>query len=756
MLFNRLKFILVFAALLVAGLAFIATPATAADGDVKPLLEVADEIEDVPGESDTTGIQRYGIRAEPVPFDLTITFQDTTRTPPVNTPVTDFDDDDDLRLFAADSSNNVIPGGATASALRPNADRSVYTATITARANISKVIIQVPDAAARTHDTFDGNTVTPGENTGVSDNAVSQGNVRLEQIVVNIVRSAAPPLILSPDRSIPGNAPFTVTLTSTQAITLTRGDIDVRGGYIPTNGLSADTAKRVWTVTIVPGVNSQQMTVEPSATGNYIFPKGTFTVDTTGPIATITPIPIGGGVYSATITFDEPLQTGAVLLASELTVIGASVGVLSPIPATNSYVATLIPDSGATTVTVQIKAGAVADAGGVQNTATPSPAHTFRVAATATPPGTTPGRGSADVTISEIMFATDGGAGEIQWIELSNRSKTNTIALDAGTGWELIIENYDNPRANNEPKSGIINFKDSGRVKTIAPEQSVLIVSANGRNSGTTHAKGQLFGSTRVFKVHPALAAEFGMRTARDAFLHPTQGFHIKLVDGSNTLVDEVGNLDGRTRTTDRPAWDLPDGWTGDGDRTSIIRAYREYNPRTRRYINKGVALDGTLREAWARAADTSFLYLSEKNIETWYGSRTDHGSPGIRAGGALPVQLSQFRPDLTETGTVVINWTTESEADNAGFNILRSRTRTGEFKVINAQLIPGAGTTAERNTYTWTDTTAKPNVVYYYQIEDVSFDGEHQTLATVRLRGFVSATGKLTTQWGELKRSRD
>lgn len=37
-------------------------------------------------------------------------------------------------------------------------------------------------------------------------------------------------------------------------------------------------------------------------------------------------------------------------------------------------------------------------------------------------------------------------------------------------------------------------------------------------------------------------------------------------------------------------------------------------------------------------------------------------------------------------------------------------------------------------------------------QIEDVSFDGEQQTLTTVRLKGDVSATGKLTTIWGELK----
>ena len=448
-------------------------------------------------------------------------------------------------------------------------------------------------------------------------------------------------------------------------------------------------------------------------------------------------------MFPITITFDEPLQTGAALLPAEITVIGGSITALFAIPNTNSYVATLIPNPSATSVTVQVNANAVTDAGGVQNVATPSPAHTFRVAATAGPPGTTTGRGN--VTISEIMFANDGGASDLQWIELFNSSKTETVALDAGSGWKLIIENYDDRRSNEDPLSGTINFKEHGRVKRIAPRQTVLIVSANGRNSRTAHAKGQLFVPTRVFEVHSELAREFGMRTARDPFLHATKGFHIELADGSNRLVDEVGNLDGRTRTADEPAWELPNGWTEDRDRTSIIRRY-----------DRDRARNGTLREAWISAANTSFLDLSEKRIQTWYGIRTDHGSPGIRAGGALPVQLSHFRPDLTDTGAVVINWATESEVDNAGFNILRSETKTGEFKVITAQLIPGAGTTAERNTYTWTDTTAKPNVVYYYQIEDVSLDGERQTLATVRLRGFVSATGKLTTQWGQLKRLRD
>ena len=117
-----------------------------------------------------------------------------------------------------------------------------------------------------------------------------------------------------------------------------------------------------------------------------------------------------------------------------------------------------------------------------------------------------------------------------------------------------------------------------------------------------------------------------------------------------------------------------------------------------------------------------------------------------------LPVSLSHFRAERIEAG-VVLKWTTESEIDNAGFYLYRSETKEREFKVVNSMLIQGAGTTSERHTYTWTDTTAKPNTVYYYRIEDVSHTGIRKQLATVRMRGFVSASGKLTVRWADLKR---
>ena len=113
---------------------------------------------------------------------------------------------------------------------------------------------------------------------------------------------------------------------------------------------------------------------------------------------------------------------------------------------------------------------------------------------------------------------------------------------------------------------------------------------------------------------------------------------------------------------------------------------------------------------------------------------------PGFRAGGALPVELSHFRPARNkDTGAVVITWSTQSELNNAGFFIKRSQQRDGEFQIINATMIQGAGTTSEKQSYTYEDTTAQPNVVYYYQIEDVSLDGNHQTLTRgIRLKGHI------------------
>ena len=145
---------------------------------------------------------------------------------------------------------------------------------------------------------------------------------------------------------------------------------------------------------------------------------------------------------------------------------------------------------------------------------------------------------------------------------------------------------------------------------------------------------------------------------------------------------------------------------------------------------------------------------LSKGRSEYYYGKQNDIGSPGHRTedSGILPVTLSSFNPQVNEDGAVVISWMTESEVDNAGFNILRSNAIKGPFVKVNPKLIQGAGTTGERSAYTWTDTSAKPNVEYYYQIEDVSFAGVKETLVTQRLKGIHSAKNRALTSWGIIK----
>ncbi len=370
--------------------------------------------------------------------------------------------------------------------------------------------------------------------------------------------------------------------------------------------------------------------------------------------------------------------------------------------------------------------------------------------------------------VSELML-TSGNKGYPQWIELYNTSKTRGIDLkadssDPETGWQLIIENHDSGswKEYNRDLNITVNLIDLFDYY-IPPNQTVLIVSSIGRFSERDH-----FPAARVASIHEKKRNEFGMADGKDIFLNAEGGFYIKIVDGDGSISDEVGNLDGKAPDLrndiglDDPfSWNWSTDLTEKGDRTSLIRL-RDENGRPRIGVpNRGVEGDmtgavlpmGMNRRppgyAWVHAVDTAFKRVPK----TWYGNGNDYGTPGYIRGTQLPVSLSFFRPTL-ENGEVVIRWTTESELDNAGFNILRSNNRINGFKQVNTALIQGAGTTGERSTYKWIDTAVKPGIVYYYQIEDVSFAGERQVLTTARLKGLISAKDKLTTTWSELKRA--
>ena len=327
------------------------------------------------------------------------------------------------------------------------------------------------------------------------------------------------------------------------------------------------------------------------------------------------------------------------------------------------------------------------------------------------------------VTISEIMFDSSGGTLP-QWIELYNKSKTEVLNLNR---WKLEIQNVDSADLIGRP---IVRLTLGEQL--LQPNQTVLIVAGEARASSGSHLP-----ADRLYNLFELHQKNLRIKTPSDTFLS-AEGFYLKLTDREGELVDEVGNTDGNRRTDDAPAWLLPVSDV-EGARSALIRRY-----------DNGIARDGKDRASWVLAANIKAI-----EGELYYGHATDRGTPGWRAGGALPVELSHFSVSRTDAGAVVLTWATESEVDNAGFNLRRSERRDGGFTLVNSALIAGAGTTGERQTYAFTDTSAKPGVEYYYQLEEVSFAGKPQTLSVRFLRGPVSAANRQLRTFGEIKREK-
>ena len=367
--------------------------------------------------------------------------------------------------------------------------------------------------------------------------------------------------------------------------------------------------------------------------------------------------------------------------------------------------------------------------------------------------GTMPEDGQ--IYISEIMFA--GGGTLPQWIEIANGSKSEEINL---SGWTLTVDNaaadadvsvgasieltipdgttIDMSGQQKSPSTILVvtekgrnNIDDSGQVLNLAKDNEVDLL-----NAGVTTMRKYTLLSDMAFLITLAppepgvdeTAAEKKTRLAAEKAETADEktkrtAAEKKARNARKKATDMVGNLGADGAAT----WALP--MSEDG-RSSIIRRHV--------LIPVGSPAepeDGMMMDNWMLASDTNEGSL---RTESFYGAVNDVGTPGFRAGGALPVELSHFRPARNkDTGAVVITWSTQSELNNAGFFIKRSQQRDGEFKVINATMIQGAGTTSEKQFYTYNDTTAQPNVVYYYQIEDVSLDGNRQTLTNgIRLKG--------------------
>ncbi len=322
---------------------------------------------------------------------------------------------------------------------------------------------------------------------------------------------------------------------------------------------------------------------------------------------------------------------------------------------------------------------------------------------------TVPVAATFDIAISEIMYATNTDKSP-QWIELHNRSG-QSVSLE---GWQITIENH--PEDKSVLATTLAFTLDA---KILDKNQVLLLVTEEGSNSGVGAVKGALH-ADRIVILKDFIGGTPGYRLLSQTAFKVTLKAPARTKTARKMLSDIVGNLG------EIPEWELP--LIAGNQRSSVIRVYESNNAT-------GEPYDGTAAGGWEFALQKDLQYTPGS---TYYGHRSDYGTPGYRTRAPLPVELSKFRPERKKASSeVIIRWVTESEVNCAGFHIKRSESRNGGFKVI--AMIPSAGTTDKRQSYTYTDKTAKPNVVYYYQLECTSVDGTRQVLRTTHLRGNIN-----------------
>jgi hypothetical protein len=105
---------------------------------------------------------------------------------------------------------------------------------------------------------------------------------------------------------------------------------------------------------------------------------------------------------------------------------------------------------------------------------------------------------------------------------------------------------------------------------------------------------------------------------------------------------------------------------------------------------------------------------------------------------GLTALGLGTYASKISKHARVVVEWSTASEFDTVGFNLLRSETTTDPGKLVNDNLIPASDDSQTGGDYRYTDSTVVPGRVYYYYLEDVSADGSINKHGPVEVKAQV------------------
>ena len=113
-----------------------------------------------------------------------------------------------------------------------------------------------------------------------------------------------------------------------------------------------------------------------------------------------------------------------------------------------------------------------------------------------------------------------------------------------------------------------------------------------------------------------------------------------------------------------------------------------------------------------------------------------------VTTDGMLPVELSSFEFLETRNDGITLQWITESEINNLGFNLDRKTPITDWSQIasyITHPELQGQGSVSHQTIYMFTDNTAKVNEFYDYRLSDVDYDGNVE-YHSIQLMGVSSS----------------
>ena len=141
---------------------------------------------------------------------------------------------------------------------------------------------------------------------------------------------------------------------------------------------------------------------------------------------------------------------------------------------------------------------------------------------------------------------------------------------------------------------------------------------------------------------------------------------------------------------------------------------------------------------AGSNADEVVLVPRTNGGIAVWRDNR--NGNNDIYAqlifrDGSLPIELANFSLSAEKNGSVLLNWETASEKDNAGFEVERrlvtDQGTSNNFEVIGSYLsttsLVGAGFSNSPRNYSFLDNPSESGV-YEYRLADYSLDGERVT----------------------------